>query len=242
MNWSRYCLVALIAAGLISCTTNQNVKGALPSKNPSIVAGAGAGAVAGAATSGLIGKTNKLVPGILAGAMLGVAVSSYADTEGLIKSLNNQGVNVIRIGDSTDIIIPMDIVFDGDDTEIRLESYQLLGDVVKYMKQYGKAPITVIAYTDNVGGMLQRLDRSEKQAQSLTSFLWSHGINLQRMEFTGLADNNSVADFKSATGSGYNRRLQISIWREDFRAPSPFYIYTANQNEACWKTDNPDVC
>lgn len=242
MNWSRCCQILLIALLITSCTKNNNVRGALPSQTPSFVGGAGAGAVAGAATRGLVSKSKSVFPGILAGAMLGAAIGSYADSEGLVKSLNSQGVNIIRIGDSTDIIIPMDVIFYGDDTEVKLEAYPMLTDVVKYIKQYGKAPVTVTAYTDDVDGMLQRLDRSNKQAQSMTTFLWSRGINLQRMDFAGVSDQNPVADFISATGAGYNRRIQISIWREDFRAPSPFYIYTANQNEECWKTDNPDIC
>ena len=242
MNWSRFIHICFILILVTSCTTNNNVRGALPSKTPNFVAGAGAGGVAGAATRGLVSKTKSVFPGFLAGAMLGAAIGSYDDSEGLVQSLKDRGVNIIRIGDSTDIIIPMDIIFDGGDTEVKISAHDLLEDVVKYVKQYGTAPISVFAYSDNVDGMLQRLDKTEKQAQSVTTFLWSRGINLQRIKFSGLASLHSVADFKSATGAGYNRRIQISIWREDFRAPSPFYIYTANQNEECWKTDNPDVC
>lgn len=239
---SRYWGIALIAILLTNCTTNQNVPGALPTKSPYLVTGAGAGAVVGATAGALVAQTKSLAPSIMGGAMLGAAMASYMDTEGLVKKLNHQGVTVIRIGDSTDIIIPLDLVFLGGDTDMKREAYPLLNDIVKYIKQYGKAPITVTAHSDNVDGMLQRLARTEKQAQHITTYLWSQGINLQRMEFMGIADLETVADMQSATGAGYNRRIQISIWREDFRAPSPLYLYTANQNEDFWKTDNPDMC
>jgi len=242
MTRLKFAHIILIIFLLGGCTTNQNVRGALPSKTPNIFAGAGVGTVAGAAAQGFIGKTKSVVPGMLAGAMLGAAVASYADTQGLVNRLNAQGVNIIVIGDSVEIIIPTDLVFYGNDTEVKLEAYSMLEEVVKYIKQYGKSAISVAVHTDNVDNSLYRLNQTAKQAQSFTTFLWSHGINLQRMKFDGKSNFEPVADFQSATGAGYNRRIQISIWREDFRAPSPFYVYTANQNEECWKSDNPETC
>ena len=230
------CLIAGCGGG------NQNVKGALPTQTPDFVGGAGAGAVAGAAGSGLINKNGGVLPGMIAGAMIGAAFGSYQDTEGLVKKLNKNGVNIIRIGDSTDIIIPLAFVFEGGETEVKYSAYRTLNDVAKFMKLYGKSPITVTTHTDNVDGMLHRLAISEKQAQSVTTYLWSQGINLSLMKFHGMSKLDSVADFWSSRGAGYNRRIQISIWEEDFHDPSPFNLLTANQNKECWKTDNPDVC
>ena len=233
--------IFVIAALFAGCSGNQNVRGALPTENPDLIAGAGVGAVVGAATRGLVNKSTNILPGALAGAMLGAAILSYEDTEGLVKRLNQQGVTIMRIGDTAELVIPIDYIFEGGDTDVKISAHAVLDDTVKFIKLYGRSPITITAHTDDTLGLLQNLALSEQQAQSVTTYLWAHGVNLQRLMFYGASNLDSVAEFRSAQGAGFNRRIHISIWNNDFRTPSPLKLFTADNNEDKWKTDNPDV-
>ena len=238
-------LTVIIFLCFFGCSKNANVPGAIPGTNPKFMGGAGSGAVVGAANQGLLNHTAVVWSGLLGGAAIGAAIGSYEDYEGLIKQLNEQGVTVMQLGDTVELVIPTDYLFDGGETEINLSAYPTMDNVVKLLKQFGASNMTVSGHTDDVGNLFQKLALSEKQAQSVTTYLWAHGINLQRMRFYGLADREAVAGFDTARGAGFNRRIQISLWREDYnKAPSPVYLLTPNHTDPidCWKSDNPSTC
>ncbi len=238
-------LLVIISLCFSGCIRNNNVPGAIPGSQPHFVGGATSNAVAGAANQGIVNKVSTVWSGLLGGAALGAAIASYEDYQGLIRNLNAQGVTIIQLGDTLEVVIPTDYLFDGGEDNMKVSAQSTMNNVVKLLKQFGASNITVSAHTDNVGNLFQKLALSEKQAQSVTTYLWSHGINLQRMRFYGLADREDVASFDTARGAGFNRRIQISLWRKDYtNAPSPIHIYRQNNVEPidCWKSDNPSSC
>lgn len=225
-----------------ACTKNENVKGAYPPATPKTVEGGAVGAVAGVAIAGITKPTahNATLYGGLAGAMLGMAVGSYYDQEGAIRVLQRQGVTVIRLGDIVEINIPADILFDGGEAELEYRAYPLMAEITAYLQQYGPVGIAVEGYSDDIGNTFDRIRRSELQAQSVATYLWTHGVNLHRLHYVGMGNTVTVAQERTSLGSAYNRRVTITLWRDE--APSPFKAYEKLKREDCWTRDDPDNC
>lgn len=221
----RKYLPLLIISSIIlvsACSTEQSVPGSYKPRWPAIVGGAGVGGVTSAAYGGM--TNSGTAASALAGAMLGSSIAAYKDTEVLIQHLQDQGVTVIRLGNILEVVIPADLVFRGNENEIMTSSYPLMDSVVRLLQQYGNSKMTVNAHTDNVGSQLARLDRSLKQAQSITTYLWVHGVSLELMDFNGIGNVVTVASDHSARGSGYNRRIEIAVWQNT--PPSPLKVFT----------------
>ena len=236
--FSRAAITLAILLGLGGCA-NQNVKGAYPSPAPKFVEG---GALAGAygATIGGFSSSSGASAGLLAGAIFGAPLGSYGDSQGLKKALQDDGVTVIELGDILQLVIPADLLFIGGENLLLREAYPTMDQVVSLIKQYDPVTITVNGYSDNIGDRFTRLDRSRYQAQSVTTYLWSRGLNLARFDFEGLGQTETVASDKTYMGSSYNRRIVISLRRRS--KPSPTRILTAWRQQSKWKlnSDNKD--
>lgn len=227
---SKYTALFLaLGLGASGCT-NHNVKGAYPSPAPRFIEGAGIGAVIGAPLAGFGGQN--AATGALVGGVIGGALGSYMDSEGLKKVLEDEGISVIELGQYVEIVIPVDKVFKGGESEILLEALPVLEQVVFLMKQYGPVNVKVSGYTDNIGSTLQQLERSRFQSESLTNYLWSRGIDIQRVDTTGYGQTMTAASDHSSLGSSYNRRLIICFFAEDKAQPAR--ILTAGRKQSHW--------
>lgn len=231
-------LTAVFCWGMVGCS-NQNVKGAETPRTLDYVEGATVGGVFGAMVGGF-SKGGSAGLSALGGAMIGAPIGAYYDTEGAIQILQREGITVARMGDVLEIVIPSDILFEANDTEIRLSAQPAMNRVVAFIKQYGNSNMSVIAHTDNVGTLFGQLELSRLQAQSVTTYLWTHGIHLQLMDFYGMGSEETAASNLTSTGSGYNRRVEITVWREG--VPGPLNAILAKRSQDCWMADDPEAC
>lgn len=234
-------LITACLSLLCACTKNENVKGAYIPPTPKTIEGAGLGAVIGAAAGGLVNSTKSpSLLGAAAGAMLGASIGAYYDQEGVLLDLAYLGVTTIRLGDIVEFNIPADLLFEGGDVDLRQSAYPMMGRITAYLQQYGPVGIAVEGYTDSIGSTFDKLRRSELQAQSVSTYLWTHGVNLERIHYVGMGDTINVAQQNTTLGSAYNRRVTITLWRDE--APSSFKTYAKLQREDCWTRDDPDTC
>lgn len=240
MRYEKSVLLLAIVCYLLGGCTTENVKGAYPNTLGGGIEGASVGAVVGATAGGLMIANGSASLGALAGAMIGAPIGSYYDSEGAIFALQKHGVTVARMGDVVEIIIPSDLLFDGNDTEIHLEAYPMMDKITTLLKQYGNSSMSVVAYSDDIGSVFSQLELTRFQAQSVTTYLWSHGVNLQRMDFYGMGHEETAASDLSVTGSAYNRRIEITSWSENI--PGPLNAALAKTTEDCWTKDDPVAC
>jgi outer membrane protein OmpA-like peptidoglycan-associated protein len=214
------CFALLSIVLLLQGCAQPKVKGAYPPPTPNFIGGAGVGAPDGATIgSGLIGSGSSATTGLFGGAILGASMGSYHDTEGLIQTLAAAGITVIRLGDIVEIVVPSDYLFRGHDNEVQYSAYPMMDKIVWLLLQYGNGNISVHAHSDDIGNPMQKLQMTEKQSQSVASYLWSRGIPLTQMTFNGFGDQISTAQFRTLQGSAYNRRVEITMWRE--HGPEP---------------------
>jgi outer membrane protein OmpA-like peptidoglycan-associated protein len=222
---------------LAGCIPNKNVQGAYPPPAPGYAQGAAVGAVTGAAVTGVNGGSIPL--GIVAGALLGGSIGSYRDDAGAIKQLAAEGITVVRLGDVVEVVIPHDLVFDPETYDIKRSAQPMLNQIVALLLQYTDVNMSVVGHSDNVGTDMDQQKRSELQAEAIMSYIWSHGIAINRLNFYGVGPTQSDATFNSANGLAYNRRIIIAFWRKG--PPGPLNILLS-QDPDCWTKADPEEC
>jgi len=235
-------LLFLCCLMLHACSTSDGgVKGAYPGKAPKYTEGVAVGAVAGAAIGGFSSSTSAAAPlGAVLGAMLGAPVGAYYDSQGLINQLANQGITIVRLGDIVEVVVPIDIIFTNGNNEVKRAAYPMLDQVVFFLKQYGNVNIAITGHADTVGTNAGKIHKSYLQAQSLATYIWSHGINSERIKLYSAGDHQSAGDFTTINGNGYNRRIDMVFWRKD--KPNVFKAYTVGKKQWCWTKIDPDNC
>lgn len=227
--WSIFVTTLVSALGLVACS-NQNVKGAYPSPAPRFLEGAGIGALVGAPLAGFGGQNP--AKGVAAGAFIGAAVGSYMDSDGLKNRLKSHGIIVTELGQTVELVLPADLLFEGGDTDIQRKADAPMEDVVFLLKQYGAVKIDVSAFTDNMGSTLSQLELSRLQGESVANYLWSRGIDLQRMSTTGYGQTMTAASDLTSLGSAYNRRVIIHFFA-DYKA-QPARILFSHKKDVRW--------
>jgi chemotaxis protein MotB len=95
----------------------------------------------------------------------------------------------------------------------------ILNRMVPILSSLHNTKIVVSGYTDNtpVGPQLQRmgvannLDLSTKRADSVVSYLASHGVNPNLLSAQGFGDANPVVSNDTPQGRSRNRRVDITL-------------------------------
>ena len=94
-----------------------------------------------------------------------------------------------------------------------------LSEVANVLNQQDKgARIRIEGYTDSVGTQAANEKLAQDRADSVKSFLASHGISSDRMEAVGMGPANPLADNASPEGRADNRRVEIIVQRHDSAA------------------------
>ncbi len=232
----RKSIIAAMTASLLGLTacSNQNVKGAYPSPAPRFIEGAGIGALVGAPLAGFGGEN--ALKGAVAGAFIGAAMGSYMDSDGLKTRLRQHGIMIVELGQRVELVIPADLLFEGGQTDIQRSAEPVMDEVVFLLKQYGAVKINVSGYSDNIGSTLSQLESSQLQSESVTNYLWSRGIDLQRMTTTGYGQTITAASDLTSLGSAYNRRVSICFFA-DYKA-QPARILFSGKKDVLWAENN----
>ncbi|MFU8798040.1 MAG: OmpA family protein [Gammaproteobacteria bacterium] len=196
--------LGLVIIVITGCSPYQSVQGAYatPNKRVSAIAtGAtiGGGILSGGSSIALAGAT---------GAGTGLLVTDAKVS--LQKTLSRQGINVITQGDTLRLILSSDQFFYPNSPALNPPQYPVLTNVAALLKEYGKLPITIAAYTDSIGSSQEHLKLSQQQAESMRAYLWVHGIEHQHLKTVGYGEQFPIAANK---GKGYaaNRRIEITL-------------------------------
>ena len=78
-------------------------------------------------------------------------------------------------------------------------------------KQDPDAKLVVEGHTDSQGGTSYNQELSQRRAESVRSYLVSHGIASDRVTAQGFGSSRSVADNGSTEGRANNRRVEIVV-------------------------------
>ena len=209
----KFALFVAASAMLAGCTTTNPYTG--ESQTSKAVWGTAIGAATGAATGALVAKksgTGAIVGG-LAGAALGGGVGSYLGVQEaeLRNELASTGVGVVRDSDSIRLIMPGNITFKTDSSDINAGFYPTLNSVAKVLNKYDNSTVMVSGYTDSTGSTEYNQTLSKQRAAAVAAYLQGQGVKAARFEVVGMGPLNPIAPNDTAAGRQQNRRVEIKI-------------------------------
>lgn len=212
-------IFAVIAAALTlaACTTTDPYTGETRPNytGRGVLIGAAAGAALGYLTNtsdSEEGRTNALI-GAGIGALAGGAVGNYMDRQEreMREALRDSGVGVRREGNDLRLIMPGDITFDTNSTEIKPQFYAVLNDVADVLEQYPATYVDVVGHADSVGDAAYNQRLSEQRAQAVAGYLIAQNVMRDRFYVGGLGETSPIASNDTPQGRAQNRRVEIII-------------------------------
>lgn len=208
-------ILGAVAAMVVGCTTNpytgeRRAGRAVTSGAGGAAAGAAAGAIGGA-IAGRPGKGAAI--GAAAGAAIGVGIGVYQDRQQakLRERLLNSGVQVQRDGDNLILLMPSDITFAVNQSDINPGFYETLNSVAIVLDEFDKTTISVYGHADSTGPEDYNMQLSQRRAQSVSSYLAGQGVAPSRLQAIGFGESRPIADNGSEAGRAANRRVEIVI-------------------------------
>ncbi|KAF1054034.1 MAG: putative lipoprotein YiaD [Stenotrophomonas maltophilia] len=174
--------------------------------------GALAGAVAGAAIDHNNRGKGALIGAAVAG-MAGAGYGYYADKQEaeLRRQMQGTGVQVQRQGDEIKLIMPGNITFATDSSDIAPSFYAPLNNLASSFKQFNQNSIEIVGYTDSTGSRAHNMDLSQRRAQSVATYLNSQGVDPSRLSTRGLGPDQPIASNASVDGRAQNRRVEVNL-------------------------------
>jgi len=200
------CALLLALAG---CTTNPYTGEQQVSKTAKY--GGGAAAVCG--ILGALDSREKATRAALGCGIVGAGVGAYMDVQEkkLREQLQGTGVQVVREGDNIRLVMPGNITFETDSSQLKSSFYPVLNSVGLVLSQYADTTMRVTGHTDNTGSRQHNQALSEQRARSVADYLVTREVAGTRMFVEGAGFDQPIADNGTADGRARNRRVELHI-------------------------------
>jgi OOP family OmpA-OmpF porin len=101
------------------------------------------------------------------------------------------------------------IFFDSGKADLKPESQQALGEIVKLLKADPTLKVFVVGHTDNVGGADGNMKLSAERAQAVVQALVKGGVEAGRIKSFGNGPYAPVASNDQESGRAKNRRVEL---------------------------------
>lgn len=197
----KYALTALVAVGMLAGCESIGDK---------TLIGAGAGAVAGAGLGTLAGGDDRrnAAIGAAVGAIAGGAAGVYMDRqeEELRRQTAGTGIEVNRVGDQIELVMPSGITFDVNSASIQPSFYGPLNDVAATLVEYPSTAVDIIGHASADGPDDYNMRLSEQRAASVQTYLVGKAVNSVRVSAYGMGETQPTGQ-----GNAADRRVEILL-------------------------------
>ena len=205
-------LIALLAAAtLAGCATDDPNQG----RNIGVVTGAIIGGVVGKQVSGADGAP---IVGAVAGAIAGGAVGGYRDRQRaeLKRKLEAEErarqLSISEMPDgSLNVSVAADVTFDTGASALKPQAQAALDKFASTMTDFNATVVHVVGHTDSVGSDASNQSLSQRRAASVSSYLASRGIPVQRIREEGRGERELLVRTPDETNEPRNRRVDIVL-------------------------------
>jgi outer membrane protein OmpA-like peptidoglycan-associated protein len=174
--------------------------------------GAIGGAVAGVLAGGNDGRNAAV--GAAVGALAGAGIGRYMDQQeaDMRKAVAGTGIGLQRVGDNIELVMPSDVTFAKDQSNLQPQFTPVLAQVAKSLNLYPKTTIDVVGHASTDGDAQHNLELSQRRAQSVQMFLQGEGVLAQRMASGGMGETQPLINpERSESDRAQNRRVQILL-------------------------------
>lgn len=176
----------------------------------------GLGALAGAAAGAAINHDKRGKGALIGAAVAGAAGAGYGyyvdkQEAELRRSMEGTGVQVERQGDNIQLIMPGNITFATDSSDIASNFYTPLNNLANSFRQYDQNSIEIVGHTDSTGSHSHNMSLSQRRAQSVANYLQAQGVNAARVSTRGAGPDQPVASNATESGRAQNRRVEVNL-------------------------------
>lgn len=211
-------MTATLAVGMTACTTTDPYTGEQKASNKARNAaiGAAGGAILGAVIANNTGggdATKGAIIGATTGGLTGGAIGAYQDRqeEALRRELGSTGVRVQRVGDTITLVMPGNITFDTNQSDIRADFFRTLNSVSTVLAEFDQTMVLVEGHTDSTGSDAYNDTLSVARAESVGNYLAAQGVSAGRIDARGYGERQPIADNQTPQGRAQNRRVEIDL-------------------------------
>ena len=103
------------------------------------------------------------------------------------------------------------IFFDHDVDTLKPESYPELNRLIDLLNEHSQVLVVITGYTDSTGTAKYNLNLSRNRAKAVYDYLIKHGIDSERLEYTGKGMAEPISDNNTEQGRSLNRRVELTI-------------------------------
>ncbi|MEM9838388.1 MAG: OmpA family protein [Pseudomonadota bacterium] len=208
----------VMALSMTACTTTDPYTGeqqaSKTARNAAI--GAAGGAILGAVIANNTGggdATKGAIIGATTGGLAGGGIGIYQDRqeEKLRRELASTGVRVQRVGDTITLVMPGNVTFDTNQSEIRADFFRTLNSVSTVLEEFNETMVLVEGHTDSTGSDAYNDSLSVARAESVGNYLAAQGVSAGRIDARGYGERQPIADNETASGRAQNRRVEIDL-------------------------------
>ena len=170
----------------------------------------------GAVVCGLIGagESSQRARNAAAGCgLIGAGIGAYMDVQEaeLREQLANTGVQVERVGDQLNLIMPGNITFETNQFELRGQFMPVLDSIAEVLAKYTDTRLLVTGHTDSTGTAEYNYGLSNRRATSVANYLATRGVDLGGRRSLGKGPDRPIADNSTDSGRAQNRRVELQI-------------------------------
>ena len=204
-------VAALIVSLIISACSTVNPYTGQQQTSRAVKYGAIGGVVCGLIGAAENGRRARNA-GLGCGA-IGAGVGAYMDSQEkeLRDQLEGTGVQVERVGDELNLVMPGNVTFDTDQYAVRQQFYPVLDSVAQVLAKYADTRMTVTGHTDSTGAKDYNYNLSNRRATSVANYLAQRGVEQSRLIAQGVGPDQPVASNENENGRSQNRRVELQI-------------------------------
>ncbi|HVT62357.1 MAG TPA: OmpA family protein [Legionellaceae bacterium] len=139
----------------------------------------------------------------------GVEGVSDAEIIKLYQKLQSKHVRMITMGDAYLISIPSELIFANQSPKIQWSSYDLLNDIVCYLRMYRKITVQITAYASCYKSSRRTQALTLARARAVGNYLWSQNIETRIVFTEGLGDDKPIVAITKCNDASPNSRIEI---------------------------------